>query len=82
MPKTYPDIPGVTFKAVQRPTYEGYAVSSDRRIWIGKNGKWRVMESYKFCDGEDAVWLQRSGRVPGGGAMFKVDQLYKEAFGA
>jgi hypothetical protein len=76
--KNYPPIPGVTFKPIVLTQYEGYAVTSDRRVWNGRGGKWRVMETYKFCDGEDAVWLLRNSF---GGCMFKVDQLYKEAFG-
>ena len=68
--RPFPQIEGVRFKHI--PKFEGYAVSSNGHVWIGRNGPWRKMETYTFCDGEEAIWFitQR-----GGGCMKKVKDL-------
>jgi len=71
MSNQFPEIPGVEFRYV--PRFEGYAVSSDRRVWNGRRGHWRVMETYTFCDGEEAVFLLRPKSA--GGKMFKIEEL-------
>ena len=73
----FPDIPNVQFKLISKDGFGNYAVSSDGRIWNGNGGRWRAMETYTSCDGEEAVWLNR---IKVGGAMFKVKKLMEEAF--
>ena len=75
--KDFPVIPGVEFKEIIKNGYENYFLSSDGHIWNGNRDKLRKMKTYKFCDGEDAVCLLRTGC---GGSMFKVKDLLLEFF--
>lgn len=75
--KSFPNIPGISFKLIDKHKLEGYAISSDKRVWIGKNGKWRKMETYKFCDGREAVWFIYPGF---GGGVYFIEELYSEYF--
>lgn len=76
--KPFPEIPGVEFKLVEGKHYEGYAMSSDKRIWNCNKGKWVVMQPYKFYDGQDVVRL--NFKKAGGFVVF-VEVLYKQLFG-
>ena len=70
--KPFPKIKGVRFKLI--PGYEGYAISDDERVWIGKGGRWRKMEPYQFCDGEMVVCLSFPS---GGSGSRKIKDLMK-----
>lgn len=70
--KPFPMIEGVSFQLI--PNYTGYAISSDRKMWIGRSGKWRRMETYAFCDGREAIWLLSDNF---GGSVHFIDELMK-----
>ncbi len=76
----FPTIAGVDFKLI--PDYKSgsrvYAVSSDKRIWIGEGKKWNKVEPYLFHDGDMVVRLGNPNGI--GGRPLKVEELWKAAF--